>query len=60
MAKGIQTAREAIIPLAPSGRPTSFYGAAGIFLGLLSSIGLITLMYVFRHAERSPEDVGEI
>lgn len=60
MAKGIQTAREAVIPLAPSGRPSSFYGAVGLFLGLISSIGLVTLMYVVRLAKRIPEDVGEI
>lgn len=60
MARGIQTARVAVIPLGPSGRPSSLYGAIGLFLGLCSSIGLITLLYVLRHAERSPEDVGEI
>lgn len=60
MAKGIQTTREAVIPLAPSGRSASFYGAAGLFLGLCSSIGFLTLAYIFQYAERSPEDVREI
>ncbi len=60
MARGIQTAKVAVIPLGPSGRSSSFYGAIGLFLGLCSSVGLITLLYVLRHAERSPEDVGEI
>lgn len=60
MAKGIQTLKEAVIPLTTSGRPTSFFGAAGFVLGLISSVGLLIVYYVLRHAERETEDVEEI
>ncbi len=60
MAKGVQTIKEAVIPLEPSGRPPVLYGLAGLFLGLISSVGLIVLVYIVRYAERSEEDVGEI
>lgn len=60
MAQGVQTTKEAVIPLGPSGRSSGFYGAAGLFLGLCSSIGLITLVYTFGLAERDAEDVRDI
>ena len=60
MAKGIQTAKEAMIPLSPSGRSALFYGLIGLVFGLVSSVGLITSVYIFRYAERSREDVEEI
>ena len=60
MARGIQTVREAVIPLAPSGQPAGFYGAVGLVLGLISSCGLILVVYIVRYAERDAEDVRRI
>lgn len=60
MAKGIQTIRNAMIPLWPSERSASFYGTVGLLLGLISSVGMITVVHIFRHAKSEPEDVGEI
>ncbi len=60
MARGVQTMKEAIIPIYPSGRSSSFYGMAGLLLGLISSLGLITLIYIVRYAKREMEDVRTI
>ena len=60
MARGIQTTKEAIIPLGPSGRTSLFYGAAGLLIGLVSSLILVTLIYIVRYAKRDSEDVRTI
>ena len=60
MARGVQTVKEAYIPTEPSGRPAVLYGAAGLCLGLVSSIGLIILIYIIWYAEKDNEDMGEI
>ncbi len=60
MARGIQSLKDAIIPQYPSGRSPTFYGAVGFLLGLISSIGVIILVYVLKYAERKEENVGEI
>lgn len=60
MARGIQTVKEAVIPLSPSGRSAGFYGAVGLLLGLMSACGMIVIVYIVRHAERYAEDVRRI
>lgn len=59
-ASGIQTTKEAVIPLGPSGRSPSLYGAIGLFLGLMSSGCFILLFYIIRRADRNEEDVREV
>lgn len=59
-ANGIQTTKEAIIPLAHSGRSSVFYAAVGMILGLMSSVCIIMMIYIIRHADRDKEDVREV
>ena len=60
MARGVQTVQEALIPLTTSGRPAAFYAIVGLFIGLISAVGLITIVYIIRFAHRDAEDIGEI
>ena len=60
MANGVQTVKEALIPLEPSGRSAAMYGAAGVLLGLISSTGILMMIYLIFVARRETEDVEEI
>lgn len=60
MARGVQTVQEALIPLTTSGRSAGFYFILGMAAGLISSLGLITMVYIVHFAVRDAEDIGEI
>ncbi len=59
-ANGIQTIEKALIPLEPSGRSAKIYAAAGFALGLMSSTGMLVLIYLVFKAKRETEDVEGI
>jgi len=59
-ASGVETIKEALIPLEPSGRSATMYGAAGVLFGLISSTGILMMIYLIFVARRETEDVEEI
>ena len=59
-ARGIQTVEEAIVPLYPSGISNKVVAAAGVFLGVFSSLIFLFVKYVAHDAVREPEDIKEV